>query len=301
VDLNEIAVFVRVVQAGSFNKAALLLNMPNSTVSAKISSLEERLGVSLLHRTTRKLNITQAGQNFYDKCLLGIEELKNAEEEVTLSQKEPQGTLTITAPAVLGASILPDTIFQYSKKFPKVRIELLLQDRRVDIIAEGVDLAIRAGTLQDSTLIAKKIGNTCFAPYATTSYLKSHESITHPKDLREHCCLQFAPLGKEKWQLVNQKGKQKVQVPMNGQIVADDLNFIKDLCLAGKGIALLPTFMCGPDVRKNKVMRVLPDWHTEMTPLHFVYPKQKFSNPKLQHFIETASEIFKERLQTSET
>lgn len=299
-DLNEIAVFVKVVQVGSFNQAAKQLNMPNSTVSAKVSALEQRLGVTLLHRTTRKLHITQAGQNFFQKCQLGIAELKNAEEEVTLSQGEPQGTLLLTAPPVLGANLLPEILTQYMKKYSKVSVELILQDRVVDLVADGVDVAIRAGELKDSTLIAKKIGNTYFAPYATAGYLKNQGKPQHPKDLRDHCCLQFSNLGREKWVLVN-KGKQKVSVPLSGKIIADDLNIIKELCLAGKGIALLPAFMCTSDEKKNKVVRVLPDWSSEMAPLSFVYPAQKFTNPKLQNFIAMASEILKARLKESET
>ena len=298
-DLNEIAIFVKVVQTGSFNQAAKQLGMPNSTVSSKVSSLERRLGVTLLHRTTRKLHITQAGQAFFEKCLAGIAELKNAEEEVTMNQGEPQGTLKITAPSVLGSSLLPEILAKFAAKFPKVQLDLILQDRLVDIIEEGVDLAIRAGELKDSSLIAKKIGVSYFAPFATAGYLKAHSKPTHPKDLRNHRCLQFAPMGKEKWELVS-KEKQKVSIPMSGNIIADDLNTIKELALAGAGIALLPTFMCGPELKKNKMIRVLPEWRSDVRPLSFVYPAQRFTNPKLQAFMSIAMDILKERLKELE-
>jgi DNA-binding transcriptional LysR family regulator len=298
-DLNEIAIFVKVVQSGSFNQAAKQLGMPNSTVSAKVSSLEKRLGVTLLHRTTRKLHITQAGQAFFDKCQLGISELKNAEEEVTLNQGEPQGILKITAPSALGSSILPEVLAKFATKFPKVHLDLILQDRFVDMIAEGVDLAIRAGELKDSSLIAKKIGVNYFAPFASAGYLKTHGKPAHPKDLRNHRCLQYVPMGKEKWELVG-KDKQKVSVPMAGSIVADDLSTIKELALAGSGIALLPTFICGSDANKNKLVRVLPEWRSDVRPLSFVYPAQRFTNPKLQAFISIAFDILKERLKELE-
>ncbi|MNK86519.1 HTH-type transcriptional regulator DmlR [compost metagenome] len=298
-DLNEIAIFVKVVQSGSFIQAAKQLGMPNSTVSAKVSSLEKRLGVTLLHRTTRKLHITQAGQAFFDKCQLGISELKNAEEEVTLNQGEPQGLLRITAPSALGSSVLPEVFAKFASKYPKVQLELILQDRFVDMIAEGVDLAIRAGELKDSSLIAKKIGVNYFAPFASAGYLKTQGMPAHPKDLRNHRCLQYTPMGKEKWELVSRE-KQKVSIPMAEDIVADDLNAVKELALAGMGIALLPTFICGPELKKNKLVRVLPDWRSDVRPLNFVYPAQRFTNPKLQAFMNIAFDILKERLKELE-
>jgi DNA-binding transcriptional LysR family regulator len=143
-DLNEINVFLKVVQLGSFTKAAKALDMPNSTVSAKVSSLEARLGVALIRRTTRKLFVTDAGQVFFDRCTVGLTEIKAAEEDVTLVQSEPQGVLKITAPVELGAILLPPVIAAYSKKYPKVLLEFQLSDRKVDLVAEGIDLAFRA-------------------------------------------------------------------------------------------------------------------------------------------------------------
>ncbi|WP_413613256.1 LysR family transcriptional regulator [Bdellovibrio sp. HCB-110] len=298
-DLNEVAIFVKVVQVGSFHQAAKLLDMPNSTVSAKVSALEKRLGVTLLHRTTRKLQVTQAGQAFYARSLHAIQELQGAEEEVTSNQGEPQGTLRLTAPTALGSTLLPEVVSLCMKKHPKIHIELIFADRMVDLITEGVDLAIRAGELSDSSLVAKKLGVGYFAPFASAAYLKAHGTPTHPKELREHTCLQFAPLGKEKWELVN-KAKSKVTVPMPGKLIADDLNVIKDLVLSGEGIALLPTFICESETKRSKVVRILPEWRSDVRPISFVYPPQKFVNPKLKAFIEIATDILKERLKDNE-
>lgn len=292
-------VFVKVVQAGSFSQAAKQLGMPNSTVSSKISSLEKRLGVTLLHRTTRQLHVTQEGQTFFARCVRGLEELKFAEEEVTLKQKEPQGTLRVTAPALLGSSLLPEVISKFIKLYPKMKIEFILSDKMVDLVSEGIDLAIRAGELNDSSLIAKKIGVSYFAPFATAAYLKNHGTPLHPKDLRTHHCLQFSPLGKEQWELVN-KNKSKVSVALSGKIIIDDLNTIKELALSGEGIALLPTFICGPEIKKHKLVRVLPEWRSDVRPLHFVYPPHRFAVPKLQAFMGIAMSSLKERLKELE-
>ena len=298
-DLNEVAIFVKVVQAGSFNQAAKQLDMPNSTVSAKISALEKRLGVTLLHRTTRKLQITEAGQAFFNRSLHAIQELQGAEAEVTSNQGEPQGTLRITAPAALGSSLLPDVIAKCFKKYPKLHIELIFADRVVDMISESVDLAIRAGELSDSGLVAKKLGVGYFAPFASATYLKSNGTPAHPKDLRNHTCLQFSPLGKEKWELVN-KSRSKLTIPLSGHLIADDLNIIKDLVLAGEGIALLPTFICELETKKNRLVRILPEWRSDVRPISFVYPPQKFVNPKLKAVMDIATEHLKERLKDNE-
>ena len=148
-DFNEVAIFIQVVQEGSFSNAAKKLGMPNSTVSAKVSSLEKRLGITLIQRTTRKLNITPAGQSYFKRCMTGLEEIKAAESEIASIQGEPQRLLRITAPTELGSSILPLIVSDYTKKFPKIRIEVILTDRRVDLLSENVDLAIRAGELKE--------------------------------------------------------------------------------------------------------------------------------------------------------
>ena len=199
IDLNEISVFVEVVKAGSFSQAAKKLKMPNSTVSHKVSSLEKRLGLTLLQRTTRKLNVTPAGQIYFKKCLNGFSEIELAEAEMASAQGEAQGLLRVTAPVELGGGILPEIISDFTAQFPKVTIELILTERRVDLLSESVDLAIRAGELKDSSLIAKKIGLAYFALFASPRYLKQKGTPTHPRELNQHKCLAFAPLGTDSW------------------------------------------------------------------------------------------------------
>ena len=133
-DLNEVAIFVKVIQAGSFNQAANQLGIPKSTVSTKVSTLEKRLGVTLLHRTTRKLQITQAGQAYFNRCLSALQELEGAEKEVTANQGQPQGTLRVTAPSLLGSSLLPEVISKFMAKYPQVSIDLIFADRMVDLL-----------------------------------------------------------------------------------------------------------------------------------------------------------------------
>lgn len=297
-DLNEIAVFVKVIQAGSFSRAAQQLGMPNSTVSAKVSALEKRLGVTLIQRTTRKLHITPAGQAYFNRCVHGLDEIMGAEAEVASAQSEPQGRLRITAPVELGSSVLPGLVADFSSQYPKVKLEVLLTDRMVDLVAEGIDLAIRAGELKDSSLIAKKLGSIYFAPFASRNYLKAVGKPTHPKDLRSHRCVQFAPLGTQEWKLIGPK--TSVTVPLQGSLIINDLNMVKALTLSDGGVALLPTFFCYPEVRSGQLVRLLPDWRTGLTPVHYVYPAQKFVLPKLSVFMDKASEALKRNFQSFE-
>lgn len=295
-DLNEIAVFVKVVEFGSFSLAARHLAMPNSTVSAKVSSLESRLGLTLIQRTTRKLSITPAGQEFYRKCAAGLKEIFQAQEEASIEQFEPQGLLRITAPIDLGERLLPEILTPFIQKYKKVKLEILLEERMVDLITEGVDVAIRVGNLEDSSLIAKKLGSVYFAAMVSPQYLKRAVTPKVPKDLREHNCIQFTSLGSSEWVLSN--GKTTQSVPMQEKLMSNDLHVIKSLAVAGHGIALLPTFMCTRELQAGQLLRILPEWNANARAVHFVYPAQKYVSPKLSAFMESATEPIRKILQS---
>lgn len=291
-DLNEVAIFIKVVQTGSFSEAAKQLQMPKSTVSMKISNLERTLNTTLINRTTRKLNITPEGEAFYNRSLQGLELINSAEDELSSLKGEPQGLLRITAPLDLGNSILPQIVADYAKKYPKVIVDVILTDRRVDLLSEKVDLAIRAGNLKDSTLIAKKLGAAYFAPFASPKYIKQYGEPQHPRDLVKHRLLHFQPLGTNEWRLAGPKGT--LDVPVTGKMILNSLLMIKSMTLIGEGIALLPTYYCIQEVKAGKLVRILPEWRTPLQNVHFVYPSQKFVKPKLKAFIEMATEPLKE-------
>lgn len=294
-DLNEVAIFIKVIQTRSFSQAALQLGMPNSTVSSKISSLEKRLGITLIQRTTRRLNITAAGEAYYKRCVKGIQEIELAENELASNQNEPQGLIRITAPVELGNTLLPEIVSRYIKQYPKVSVELILTDRTTDLLTENIDLAIRAGHMKDSTLIVKKLGAVSFAAFASLKYLKLNGNPLHPKELKNHQCLHFTPQGISEWKLVSSKGLQVVPAP--GRVFINDLNIVKGFAIAGQGIALLPTFNCYADILAGKLVRILPEWRTQVSPVHFAYPGQKFVTSKLSAFILLASDHIKKNLQ----
>lgn len=293
-DLNEISVFIKVVQTGSFTQAARQLGLPISTVSHKVSSLEKRLGTTLITRTTRRLNVTPAGTAYFKKVLQGIEVIKSGEDEIASLHEEPQGLLRITAPVELGSSVLPQAISSYLKKFPKVRVEVILTDRRVELLAESVDLALRAGELQDSTLIGKKLGTTHFAVFSSPKYLKQAGTPQHPRDLKDHQCLHFTPVGSETWKLTSSKGALNVAVP--GRIIINDLNTLRAMTINGMGISLLPHYICRNDVSSGKLVQVLTGWQTAPIPVSFVYPSQKYVSSKLSAFLQNATEVVRNSL-----
>ena len=288
-DLNEVFVFIKVVQSGSFSGAARELGMPNSTVSFKVSSLEKRLNVTLIQRTTRKIHVTPVGQSYFKKCVEGFEAIQFANSEILAIHREPQGQLRITAPADLGASMLPDLVAKYLERYPRVDIELLLTDRRVDLLQEGIDLAIRAGELKDSSLIAKRLGTVCFAPFASPAYIAASGKPTTPAHLKEHKFIEFSPMSAGEWKLVSKTGSAKIPIPK--RILVNDLRVVKQLAVSGTGIALLPTFYCLSEVETKQLVRILPEWHSNLSPVHFVYPAQKFVLPKVSAFISLAGAV----------
>lgn len=296
-DINEAAAFVKVVDAGSFSAAARLLGLPTSTVSTRVARLEKRLGVTLLQRTTRRLHLTDTGELYYQHASTGLGHLLNAETAVTESAGEPQGLLRVTAPADVGDRILANIINQLRRNCPKVSVDMVLMDRYVDLVAEGVDVAIRTGKLKDSTLIAKNVGIARWLPFASPDYLKSAPPLDSPQALCHHCCLQFTPLGRETWTLDGKSGT--VIIPMCGQVMVNDVRVIHSMVLAGEGVALLPVYLCRSDCVDGRLVRVLPEWHAKTDQIHIVYPRQRFMPPKLRQFVDLASQELRKWLEES--
>lgn len=285
-DFNEAAVFVRVVQAGSFSAAAKQLGLPTSTVSTRVSRLEKRLGITLLQRTTRKLNLTEAGTAYYHHASLGLGYMLEAEAAIDEALQQPKGKLKVTAPADLGDGLMGGMIVNIQREYPALEIELLFTDRFIDLVAEGVDVAIRAGELRDSTLMAKSLGTIRWALFATREYLQQAAPLKEPHDLHAHPCLQFTPMGRDTWILRN--GDKTVTVPLSGKTLANSIGVVRAMALNGQGVALLPTFTCKPEVDTGEMVRVLPEWHGRADPVHLVYPRQRFMAPKLRAFLDHA-------------
>lgn len=287
-NLDAIPVFVKVVEAGSFSGAARLLNMPKTTVSAKIAALERRLGLKLIQRTTRKLRVTEAGTKYFHHCANAIREMELGEAALQSTQSEPTGVLKVTAPVDIGHMVLPRITSAYLARYPGTSVELLVSNRIVDLIGEGIDLAIRVGTLQDSSLIAKRFFGVRATLWASPTYLEQLGRVSHPRHLARATFVGFKTLNT--LQLTN--GKSEVDVPIVGRIVADDLEAIKALAVLGEGIAWLPDFLAADAVEAGSLVPVLPHWKSQtIGDVYFVYAGRKYASPKVQAFIQVALDI----------
>lgn len=278
--------FVKVVVTGSFTKAADLLGVPKSTVSNKVAQLERELGVTLMTRTTRKLKLTDVGEEFFRKAEHGVSQLQAAGEEAAQAQKAPVGTLRITGPGeLLTFAEVTGAIAEYRTRYQNVKVELDFSDRFVDLVAEGYDIAIRAGDLADSGLMAKKIGSSCMILVASDRYLKNAQALRNPRDLTKHACLRrMDPPSDDIWALQSRQGK-RVQIQIPTSLSSNSFSALKSLALAGQGIALLPDTLCLKERSEKKLIRVLPDWATSDVPLHLVFPGQRFSSPKVREML----------------
>ena len=290
-DFNEAAVFVKVVQAGGFSAAARQLGLPTSTVSTRISRLEKRLGITLLQRTTRRLHLTEAGTVYFHHASQGLGFLLEAEAAIAEGRQQVQGKIKITAPADLGDNLLAGLVERTQREFPALDLELLLTDRYVDLVAEGVDAAIRTGELRDSSMIAKSLGTIRWALFASESYLETSAPLKSPQDLHNHHCLQFTPLGKETWSLSNDQAT--MTIPLQARTMVNSIGVVKSMADNGQGIALLPTFVCEQADGRNGLINILPEWRGKADPVHLVYPRQRFMPPTLRAFIDLAQTVLK--------
>jgi DNA-binding transcriptional LysR family regulator len=283
-DLDGIAIFVKVVQAGSFSGAARLVGIPNTTVSAKVARLEKRLGVTLIQRTTRRLNITPAGRAYFERCVRGLEEIETAEAEISLSAAEPRGLLRITAPGDVAMGMLPPIVSRFLKRYPRTRVEVVVANRVIDLVAEGVHLAIRAAALRDSTLVARRFMPFSGALWASRAYLGRKGTPKIPAELEQHDCLVFPRFSVQALRLTD--GHSRVEIGLKGRLAVDDPQTLRNFLLQGDGIGTLPEYLA----RGTPLVRVLPKWTWMSGALSFVYPGQRFVPANVRAFIDTAVE-----------
>lgn len=282
-ELNEIVVFQRVVQSGSFSAAARQLDMPKSTVSRKISDLEEQIGARLLQRTTRKLGLTDAGRIFYEHAVRIVAEVEEAEQAVGRMQAAPRGLLRVTAPLSFG--MLGPVAAAYLCAHKEVQVEIVCTDRLVDLIEERFDVAIRVGRLADSSLVARALGSIKRVLVATPGYCKDHGTPRTPAEISKHSCIVFGVgASPNLWTL--EGGGPRTEVRVEPRLVANDFDMVLSAALTGVGIAWVPEFICAEDLRKGKLRRILPEWSSAETPVHAVYPTARGLSPKVTAFIE---------------
>jgi DNA-binding transcriptional LysR family regulator len=288
VDLNDIVVFVRVVEAGSFTAAARLLGMPKTTVSRRIASLEREVGVRLVQRTTRSLNMTDAGRLYYEQSSQALRTIEDANLRLAETRAEPSGTIRISAPVGFGAHYLTSAVFDFLAAFPKTQVELHLTDDKLNLVENRIDLAFRTGILPDSTLTARKLGSTHRILCGSPDYLARHGEPQAAADLaRHHCVIAGPSTGSAHWVLDGPRGQETVSV--SGRFAANEMQAVIAAAIAGYGIAQLPYQVAEALVRNGRLRRVLGDYTTPVGGVYAVYPTSRHVSPLVKAFIELAA------------
>lgn len=275
-DLSEILVFTQVVRGGSFSAAARSLDMPKSTVSRKVAELEARVGARLLQRTTRSVSLTDVGRAYYERCARIIADLEEAEQVVTQMQATPRGLLRVTVP--ISFAVLGPLIAEYLMLYPDVQVEVFSTGRRVDLIEERFDLALRAGPPPDSSLVGRKLGVVRRCVLAAPALAKRIGTLKEPSALERQDGLVFTPEGTT-WALVS--GSKEADVRVHPRLVANDYDMLRSVAREGFGLALLPEYQCLEDVASGRLVRVLDGWSAREVPVYALYPSARHLSPKV--------------------
>jgi LysR family transcriptional regulator for bpeEF and oprC len=291
--LQAMEVFIQVVDAGSFTRAADTLQMPKATVSTLVQALEAALSTKLLHRTTRQVTVTTDGAAYYERCVRILSDVRDAEESLSRTRLSPSGRLRVDAPTGLSSEILVPALPSFFERYPDIMLELGSTDRPVDLIEEGVDCAVRGGDLVDTSLIARRVGVINFVTAASPIYLRRFGTPQHPRDLERHRCVNYfsAKTGKTyDWDF--RRGNEKIDIPMPGVIALNDSNAYVRAGLAGLGIIQMSDYLMMEHVHSGRMVQVLPDWTSEPVPVHIVYPQNRHLSAKVRVFVEWVSELF---------
>jgi DNA-binding transcriptional LysR family regulator len=289
--LDGIAAFVRVVDCGSFSAAAARLKISKSAVSAHVQRLENRLGVRLLNRTTRRLSVTEAGAAYYRHCIRIIADAEAAEQAAIALQREPRGTLRISAPDSFGWMHVAPALSGFLKRYPDLAVEITLSPAHVNLVEEGFDLAIRIGVLQDSRLVVRKLAPSRIILCAAPGYLEHRGVPRKPEDLAQHNCICTAvlPWGGE-WPLASPRGKLRVAVSESFR--SNSAEMLRAAALDGLGIVVLPTWAAAEPLRTSALERVLPGWELPASAIYAVYPGNRLMSMKVRAFVNHLARCF---------
>ena len=283
--LEDMAMFVRIVEAGSITKAAEQLNIAKSAVSRRLKEMESRLGSQLISRTTRQSKLTQAGEQYYQQVTNVLSAVDALNEEVSDAPTRIGGTLKMTAPLSFGIMHLTDVIDEYANQHPNLKFELDFSDRHVDLIEEGYELAIRIRELRDSSYQAKRLALIRCVMCASPAYLEKHGTPQTLEDLRDHEFLQYSLGQTSHLELLDAKGGKHYHT-MHAKIKATNGEFLTDLAVKGHGISAMPTFLAYKKLARGELVPVLPQYHLPTLNAYAVYPKNRFLSQRCRHLID---------------
>jgi DNA-binding transcriptional LysR family regulator len=286
------ASFVSVVDEGTFIGAAHAIGLSKAAISRHLNDLEHRLGVRLLHRTTRNLSLTAEGQAFYARCRELLADLQNAESEITSQSGAPSGLLRVNAPLTFGVLHLAPLWGQFADLYPRVSLDVTLGDRVVDLIEEGYDLAIRISPITSPMLVSRKLASTRMVLCASPEYLAKHGTPTHPRELAEHRAIAYTYMtGGDEWAFTGAEGP--VSVHINAAIHTNNGDTCRLAALEHHGIILQPTFLIGTDLERGALVELMPQYRSVELDINAVYPTRKFLPLKVRRLIDFLVDAFR--------
>lgn len=290
--LQDMALFALVAESGSFTAAARRAGLPKSSVSQRISQLEQAVGLRLLNRTTRQLNLTFAGERYLIHCQEMVQASERADLALKRLRDNPSGRLRITSPAGIGATLLARCNVEFQQRYPDVTLEVSVSDDIRDLVQEGFDVALRTGKPQDSSLIGRRVGLCQRLLVASPAYLAGSPPIDHPQQLATHRCI--AHRAWAEWLL--RRGGEDYRWLLPSTHLTDNLIYARECALSHAGITLLPQFLTQQPIARGELTPVLPEWETEGNELWLVYPGRKLNSPALARFIDFAlqSRVFRD-------
>lgn len=283
---EEIEAFVRTVEAGSFTHAARQLRIAKSAISRRVSDLETRLGVQLLQRTTRALKLTDAGRELFETSVRLLADWDEAEGAVSDSKKALHGRLRIAAPLSFGVTYLGPAIIDFLRDHADIEFDIDFSDRRVDLITEGVDVAIRIGDLSDSSMIARKIADIQMVATASPNYLKINGTPQTPDELRTHKELRFGHRDHGRWRYQAPDGSTG-EIEMSPRLCATNGEFLRDAALAGEGILIEPSFIICNEIRSGQLVQILTEYTFETLAVYAIYPPTRHLSARVRAFVDS--------------
>jgi len=293
--ITGVQLFVRIVETGSFSKASADLGITQPTATKHVAALEAHLGARLLNRNTRGVSATEVGALYYEKCKTICRELEEADNLAALLQARVGGTLRINTSVAFGRRVLTPLVLRFMAEHPELQVDLSFDDRYVDLVAQGVDVAVRMGRLADSTLGAKLLGINPWCVVAAPGYLRERGEPTMPGDLAAHACLVYSSVqGDERWHFTGPDGAL-LTVPVRGPLRSNNLSALLAAARAGMGVAALPAYVARDSLRNGSVQAVLPAHTLPQQEIHAVFPSPRLVPSKVTRFIAFAQQQFPER------
>ena len=289
---DDLLAFVTVVDTGSFTAAADRLGVAKSAVSRRVSDLEDRLGVQLLRRTTRRLNLTDTGRAFHEHASRILADLDEAESAVLQQHGELRGTLKVALPLSFGIRHMCAPIAEFSRRHPRVEFDLDLNDRRIDLLEEGVDVAVRIGRLRDSSLIARRLFDARSVVCASQSYLDRYGVPATPEDLGRHRCLLYSNIPDPTRWVCSDRSGTRHEVRVTGALTASSGDFLLAAAIQGLGIAVEPTFNAGEAISRGELVPLLTDYEWPVSPAWAVYPPTRHLSYRVRAFIDYLADCF---------